>query len=372
MNTGWQGSDSRAERLARLRAAMAQADVGLAAIAPTDNLRWIAGFAPIYDERACLLLVSQAAAAMLMPALNAEQMADRVPELELVRWADEDGPEAALRETLERVAAPAGGRLAADPLMRADHLLLLTGAAPRMRAIDGATVIGPLREVKDATELSVLQRSSDIADQAVRAAWAACAPGVTELEVADAVARVFGAAGARHEFALIGSGPNGAFPHHETGPRTLREDDAVVIDLGGVLEDYHSDITRMAFIGKPTERYLEVHAVVEAAVVAAMAASRPGATCGEVDAAARRVIAGAGYGEFFVHRTGHGLGISGHEPPYVMDGSSVVLSAGMVHSIEPGIYLPGDFGIRLEEIVAVTETGCVRFSGLPRDVHRAG
>jgi Xaa-Pro aminopeptidase len=366
---------TRSQRLARLRAAMAQADVGLTAIAPTDNLRWLAGFAPLYDERACLLLVSQTGTAMLMPALNAEQTADRVPELELVRWADEDGPEAALRETLERVAAPAGGRLAADPLMRADHLLLLAGAAPGTQAIDGAAVIGPLREVKDTTELSVLQRSSDIADRAVQAAWAACAPGVTELEIADVIARVFAAAGARHEFALIGSGPNGAFPHHETDPthpRALRDGDAVVIDLGGVLEGYHSDITRMAFIGKPTERYLEVHAVVEAAVVAAMAATRPGATCGEVDAAARGVIADAGYGEFFVHRTGHGLGVSGHEPPYVMDGSDDVLTAGMVHSIEPGIYLPGDFGIRLEEIVAVTETGCVRFSALPRDVHRAG
>jgi Xaa-Pro dipeptidase len=125
----------------------------------------------------------------------------------------------------------------------------------------------------------------------------------------------------------------------------------------------------MAFVGEPTARYREVHAVVEAAVVAASAATRPGATCGEVDAAARGVIAKAGYGEYFVHRTGHGLGVSGHEPPYVMDGSEVVLAAGMVHSIEPGIYLPGDFGVRLEEIVTVTEAGCERFSSLPRDVH---
>jgi Xaa-Pro aminopeptidase len=364
-------ASTRADRLARLRAAMQQADIGLAAIAPTDTLRWLAGAAPLYDERACLLLVTAGATAMLMPSLNAEQTAERMPEIELVRWADEDGPEAALRSALERVGAPSSGTLAADPLMRADHLLVLCGAVPGLRAIDGAALVGPLREIKDATELATLQRSSDIADRAVQAAWDACAPGVTELQIADAIAGVFSAAGAQPEFALVGSGPNGAFPHHETGARVLRDGDAIVIDLGGVLEGYHSDITRMAFVGEPTERYREVHATVEAAVVAAMAATRPGATCGEVDAAARGVIADAGYGEYFVHRTGHGLGVSGHEPPWVMDGSDAVLAAGMVHSIEPGIYLPGDFGVRLEDIVTVTESGCERFSALARDVHVA-
>jgi Xaa-Pro aminopeptidase len=365
-------ASTRADRLARLRGAMERAGVGLTAIAPTDTLRWLAGSAPLYDERACLLLVSAGGTVMLMPSLNAEQTAARMPEIELVRWADEDGPGAALVTTLERAGAPSSGKLAADPLMRADHLLALTAAIPGLEATDATTLIGALREIKDATELAVLQRSSDIADRAVQAAWAACAPGVTELGIGQAITSVFGTAGAVPEFALVGSGPNGAFPHHETGSRALREGDAVVIDLGGVLEGYHSDITRMAFVGEPTTRYREVHAVVEAAVVAAMAATRPGATCGEVDAAARGVIAEAGYGEYFVHRTGHGLGVSGHEPPWVMDGSEVVLQAGMVHSIEPGIYLPGDFGVRLEEIVTVTDAGCERFSALPRDVHVAG
>ena len=130
-----------------------------------------------------------------------------------------------------------------------------------------------------------------------------------------------------------------------------------------------SDITRMAFVGEPTERYLEVHRTVEAAVQAGLAAARPGATCHEVDAAARAAIEDAGFGEYFVHRTGHGLGISIHEPPWIMRGEDVPLEAGMVHSIEPGIYLPGEFGIRLEEIVHITDDGCARFSALPREVH---
>jgi Xaa-Pro aminopeptidase len=359
-------------RLAKLRESMALAGVGLTAIAPTDNLRWLLGFAPLYDERACALLVSAEGAAMLMPALNAEQTATRAPGLELMRWADEDGPGAALRDALAQVvASPVQGTFAADPQMRADHLLLLQDALAGTRTVDAGEVLWPLREVKDSDDLAILSRSAEVADRAVEAAWAACAAGVSELAVAEAINRVFAAGGCEPEFALVGSGPNSAFPHHETGPRTLGEGDAVVIDLGGILEGYHSDITRMAFVGEPTDRYREVHAVVEAAVVAATEATRPGATCGEVDAAARGVIDAAGFGEYFVHRTGHGLGLSGHEPPYVMAGSEVALEAGMVHSIEPGIYLPGEFGVRLEEIVHVTEDGCERFSALARDVHVA-
>lgn len=362
-------SDRAEGRLARLRAAMASAGVGLAAIAPTDNLRWLLGFAPLYDERACALLVSAGGAAMLMPSLNAEQTAARAPGVELVPWADEDGARIALRETLARCGFDGEGTFAADPEMRADHLLLLQDALTGIRTVDAGEVIWPLRAVKDPDELAVLARSAEVADRAIEAAWAACAAGVSELAVAEAAGAVFAAAGCEPEFTIVGSGPNSAFPHHDTGPRTLQEGDAVVIDLGGVLEGYHSDITRMAFVGEPTERYRGVHAVVEAAVVAATEATRPGASCGEVDRAARSVIEAAGFGEFFVHRTGHGLGLSGHEPPYVMAGSEVVLAAGMVHSIEPGIYLPGELGVRLEEIVHVTTDGCERFSGLPRDAH---
>ncbi|HTU30158.1 MAG TPA: Xaa-Pro peptidase family protein [Solirubrobacteraceae bacterium] len=358
-------------RLERLRESMASAGVGLTAIAPTDNLRWLLGFAPLYDERACALLVSADGVAMLMPSLNAEQTATHAPGVELIRWADEDGPVSALRDAIARVEFSGGGTLAADPEMRADHLLLLQAALQQTRTVDGGDVLWPLREIKDADELAILSRSAEVADRAMEAAWAACRAGVSELAVAEAINGVFAAAGCEPEFSIVGSGPNSAFPHHETGARVLQDGEAVVIDLGAVLEGYHSDITRMAFVGEPTARYREVHRVVEAAVVAATAATRPGVTCGEVDAAARGVIEAAGYGEFFVHRTGHGLGLSGHEPPYVMAGSDALLRIGTVHSIEPGIYLPGEFGVRLEEIVHVTEDGCERFSALGRDVYRA-
>ena len=360
---------TRGERLARLRARMDDAGLDLVALAPTDNLRYLVGFAPRYDERACMLLVTGTSAGVLMPSLNAEQAASEAPELELVRWSDDAGPVDALRSTLAHVGANGVRRAAVDPEMRADHFLLLQAAVSGSAFVDATEVVGPMRVVKSPEELGLLQAASDGGDAAMRAAYAACRPGATELQVAEAVAEAFRAAGAEPEFAIVGGGPNGAYPHHHTGGRALQVGDAVVIDIGSRRDGYMSDFTRMAFVGEPTERYLEVHRTVEAAVQAALAAAKPGATCHDVDAAARGVIEDAGFGEHFVHRTGHGLGISTHEPPWIMRGEDVELREGMVHSIEPGIYLQGEFGVRLEEIVHVTEDGCERFSRLSRELH---
>jgi Xaa-Pro aminopeptidase len=252
--------------------------------------------------------------------------------------------------------------------MRAGHLLLLQAAVPDAGLVDASVAVRPMREVKAEDELRLLQAASDVADTAIQAAFAACRPGATELEIADAATVAFRAAGCGDVFTIVAGGPNGAYPHHHAGERALEPGDAIVLDMGGRLDNYMSDITRMAFVGEPTDRYLELHRTVEAAVQAGLAAARPGATCHDVDAAARSVIEDAGYGEYFVHRTGHGLGISTHEPPWIMNGEDVELAAGMVHSIEPGIYLPGEVGIRLEEIVHVTEDGCERFSRLPREL----
>jgi Xaa-Pro aminopeptidase len=361
---------TRSERLDGLRRQMREAGLDLVALAPSDSLRYLVGFAPRYDERACMLLVTRQAAGVLMPSLNAEQAAAEAPELELLTWSDDAGPGDALRDTLEQVGGAAARRGAVDPEMRAEHLLLLQGVIPDASFVDASVVVRPLREVKSDAELQALQAASGAADAAVRAAFAACRPGATELDVADAAAGAFRAAGSEEVlFTIVASGSNGAYPHHHTGSRVLEAGDAIVIDIGARLGGYASDITRMAFVGEPGDPYLEAHRTVEAAVEAALAAARPGATCHDVDAAARAVIEDAGFGKYFVHRTGHGLGVSVHEPPWIMRGEDVELRVGMVHSIEPGIYLPGEFGVRLEEIVHVTAGGCERFSGLPRELH---
>jgi Xaa-Pro aminopeptidase len=362
------GVTSRVGRLERIRAELGEGGARALALAPSDNLLYAVGFAPTADERAQVLLLTADGAALVVPSLNAAQTAGHVPGVPIFSWRDDEGP----RGAFEAAVASLGGQLAevaVDPEMRAETLLQLlevTGG----RAVSGAAVLRAAREIKDADEIAALQRSSDTADHAMKAAFAACASGASEAEVAVAIAAAFREAGADAvSFTIVGAGANGAFPHHHTSGRVLEVGDAVVIDIGGKLDGYSSDITRMVHIGEPSARYREVHGVVERAVQAGMAAAKPGATCADVDRAARTVITEAGFGEQFVHRTGHGLGLSIHEPPWIMAGEDVPLRTGMVFSIEPGIYLQGEFGIRLEDIVHVTETGCERFSSLPREVH---
>ena len=169
-------------------------------------------------------------------------------------------------------------------------------------------------------------------------------------------------------FYIVGAGANGAFPHHHTGETVIKPGDAVVMDIGGAMDGYASDMTRMAVMGKVPEGYQAVHEIVERAVQAGIAVAKPGVRAHVVDDAARGIIAAAGYGEYFLHRTGHGMGIEVHETPYITASSQTVLEEGMVFSIEPGIYLPDRFGIRLEDIVILRKDGPEILSDLPRDL----
>lgn len=351
-------------RLARLRVRMAEAGVDLVALAPGAHWRWLCGFAPMPDERPCLALIGHGGAEIVMPALNAAEVREQT-DWPFREWTDAEGPGAALAAALAALGPVAA--LSLDEAMRADHALLLLDALPRARRGFAAETVGHLRLRKEAAEIDALRANAAIADRAQAALRAVIRPGATEREVAEAARRAFRAEGAVPEFTIVAAGANGAFPHHHTGETVIRAGDALVCDIGGRKDGYYSDITRMAICGAPPEGYAGVHAVVEAAVRAALAAIRPGIRAAEVDAAARGVIAAAGYGEFFTHRTGHGVGQEIHEPPYITATSETVLAPGMVFTVEPGIYLPGRFGIRLEEVAVVTKTGCEILSGLSRD-----
>jgi Xaa-Pro aminopeptidase len=355
-------------RLDRVREQLADLGLDAIALSPSDNLLHTTGFSPMPDERFCALLVSAGGEAFVVPQLNADQTAAALPGLTIWRWKDEDGAAGALGEALAAMNGAQLRAIAIDPEMRAEALLELLDSAPESRPVNGGPLMRALRELKRPDELEVLGRSAATADHAIQAAIAACRPGVTEIEVAGAAYDAFREVGAVDAWVCVGSGPNGAFPHHETSSRVLKPGDPIVIDLGAKLDGYASDITRMVHLGELSSQYREVHEVVESAVQAALAAARPGATCGDVDRAARGVIEAAGYGERFIHRTGHGLGLSTHEPPWIMAGEDVPLRAGMVFSIEPGIYLEGQFGLRLEDIVHLTDAGPEIFSKLPRAV----
>lgn len=357
-------------RLSALRARMRATGTDLVALGPGPHMHWLAGFHPHADERPCLLMVSATGAGFLMPALNAAGSRAH-SDLPFWPWADAEGPGTALARALDDLGIGAGARIGLDESMRADFALLLLDAIPGARHGFAAETLGALRLCKDATEQGELRREAAIADAALRATFDAIRPGLSERDLATIARDHFRASGASPLFTIIGAGPNGAFPHHQTGETLLRPGDAVVIDIGARSGDFSSDITRMAILGDGPEGYHAVHDVVEGAVQAALAACKPGARACDVDRAARSVIAEAGFGPDFVHRTGHGLGLEGHEPPWITETSNTVLEPGMVFSIEPGIYLQGRFGIRLEEIVILHDTGPEVLSSLPRQVHRA-
>jgi len=342
--------------------------VDLIALGPGTHMNWLLGFNPFPDERPCMLLVGQEKEAFLMPSVNAEGVREQT-KIPMHCWNDEIGPEQALKEALSDTDTIAAKHIAIDEAMRSHFaLLLLESLSNPTYEFTGSTV-GALRMRKDQDEFVNLKENALIDDRAMLAGFAAIKEGVSEIEIGEAINKHFISEGAKPQFCIVGSGPNGAFPHHHTGNRKVKKGDAILIDIGGRKGTFPSDMTRMSVLGHPPEGYLEIHAIVERAVKAALSAARPGVMAKDVDTAARSVITEAGYGEFFVHRTGHGLGIDIHEPPYITATSEVVLDEGMVFSIEPGIYLQGRFGVRLEEIVILRTDGPEILSELTRELN---
>lgn len=360
------------ETSSRLVQRLEELGVDALVLGPTDSFRYALGFAPFPDERLCVLFMSPSRVALVVPSINAQDVRREAGDLPMMEWRDGETPDGALQQAISHMGVGAGSTIAVDPEMRADVVLAVQRALPGAAFIDGAAALRSLREVKSEGELDRLLTSARAADVAMGRAFTACAPGATEADIAAAAVEGFQSAGVDSiSFAIVASGPNGAFPHHHTGNRKLGTGDAVVIDLGAKLAHYSSDLTRMAYLGEPSARYREVHTIVERACAVAIETVKPGVTCGEIDSAARMTIGEAGFGDYFVHRTGHGLGLSMHEPPWIVPGSDEIVAEGMVFSIEPGIYLPGEFGIRLEDIVRVTMTGCEVLSGMSRELHVA-
>ena len=351
-----------------LRVRMKDNNVDLVVLGPGTHMNWLLGFNPYPDERPCMLLIGKEKEAFLMPSVNAEDAKKRT-DIEITSWKDEDGPDQALKDALLYIGESTAKHIAIDEAMRSHFALIVIEALPNPTYEFTTSTIGALRMRKDQTEFINLKENALIDDRAMQAGFAAIKEGVTELEIGEAINKHFISEGAKPQFCIVGSGPNGAFPHHHTGDRKVEYGDAVLIDIGGRKGTFPSDMTRMSVLGEPPEGYLEIHAIVERAVQAAMSAAKPGVMAKDVDAAARGVITEAGYGEFFVHRTGHGLGIDIHEPPYITATSEVILDEGMVFSIEPGIYLQGRFGVRLEEIVILRADGPEILSELTRDLN---
>jgi Xaa-Pro dipeptidase len=251
------------------------------------------------------------------------------------------------------------------------ELRMLEGAAAQARFISGEEVLADLRQIKDPAEISAMRRAVDIAQRALNAALPVTRPGTSERDLASELILQLYRNGSDPEMPftpIVSAGPNSANPHAAPTNRLIVPGDLLVIDWGASADGYVSDLTRTFAIGEVAPRLREIARVVKEANEAARLAVRPGVTASAVDRAAREVIERAGYGQFFIHRTGHGLGLEGHEDPYIRSGNEAVLEPGMTFTIEPGIYLPGENGVRIEDNVVVTADGCETLSDLPRDL----
>jgi Xaa-Pro aminopeptidase len=249
------------------------------------------------------------------------------------------------------------------------HLLGLQKALPKTSYVSMTAALPMLRAVKGDDELERLAAAGAAADASLEDIVGVQFAGRTEREIAADLAGFLRKHGhSQVDFTVVGSGPNGANPHHEMGDRVIEEGDMVVLDFGGLKDGYGSDTTRTVHVGEPTDEEREVFEIVRRAQQAGFEAVRPGVACQEVDRAARKVIGDAGYGEYFIHRVGHGIGLTTHEPPYMIEGEERLMEPGMCFSIEPGIYLPDRFGVRIEDIVTVTEGGGRRLNNTSREM----
>lgn len=352
------------------RAAAAATDAGLAGllVAPGPDLTYLTGYRPSADtERLTLLVVAAGQDPVLVvPALEAGDAARApgAPALTLRDWTDAADPYAVTAPLLT-----SSGRFGVSDNAWAMHLLALQRALPGTSYAALSDALPMLRAVKDARELARAEAAGAAADAAYGEILGVRFAGRRETEVAaDLAALLLRHGHSQVDFTVVGSGPNGADPHHEADDRVIERGDMVVLDFGGLKYGYGSDTTRTVHVGEPTAEERRVHDVVREAQQAGFAAVRPGAACQEVDRAARAVIEEAGYGPYFIHRTGHGIGVTTHEPPYMIEGEERPMVPGMCFSIEPGVYLPGRFGVRIEDIVTVTEDGGRRLNNTSREM----
>lgn len=344
-------------RMDRVVRSAVEAGLAGVVVTPGPDLVWLTGYRPtaVTERLTLLVLRPDQEPTLLVPVLERPdaQSAEGASALSLVDWADDTDPYPVAGALLR----PEGHFGISDSAW-ALHLLGLQRELPSSGYRPLTECLPMMRAVKDGSELARLAAAGAAADAAYGEIVGVAFAGRRETEVAAdlaALLRQFG-----HEqvdFTVVGSGPNGANPHHEAGSRVIQPGDAIVLDFGGLMYGYGSDTTRTVCVGDPSPDVREVHDVVREAQQAAFEAVRPGVSCQEIDRVARGVIARAGFGEQFIHRTGHGIGVTTHEPPYMVEGEEQPLVPGMCFSIEPGIYLAGRFGVRIEDIVTVTEDG---------------
>jgi Xaa-Pro dipeptidase len=360
-------AEDYAARVEKARRLMAANALDALFLEGGTNLRYFTGVSWWRSERLFGAILSlKKDPVWVCPAFERERAEELIPKKQEVRtWEEDESPYALIAGMMKDLGA-ASGRLAVDPSMRTFILFGLKGAAPAVELVDGSPVTEGCRGTKTAKEIAVMDLANRITKLAYRHGFSLLREGMSTQDLASAISS------AQRQMGVNGGGgpqfgPNTAFPHGSTAARHLQRGDAVLVDGGCSVEGYSSDVTRTVIFGQPSDEQRRVWDIVKKAQAAALKAARPGATCESVDRAARRVIEEAGFGpgyKYFTHRLGHGIGMEGHEYPYLVRGSTLKLEPGMTFSNEPGIYIYGQFGIRTEDCMVVTEDGARLLGGM--------
>ena len=350
-------------RFSRVRQAMAQRGIDALLLSLGADLPWLTGYTAMPLERLTMLVLPAATdvlPVLVVPRLEAPRVAEVPGVFAIEPWAEGEDPVARVADLVVAAGVGSATVLAISDRAWATFLLQLQGRLPGAHWRPASAVTAELRAVKDRWEIEALAAASASADRVSAALLGGeiALVGRTERQVSAEISRrLLDEGHDRVNFAIVASGPNGASPHHDAAERVIAPGDAVVCDFGGSMAGYCSDTTRTVFTGPPSAQLAEIYEAVRAAQEAGTRAAVLGAACADVDRAARGVISAAGFGEYFVHRTGHGIGLEEHEDPYMVEGNTTPLAEGHAFSVEPGIYIPGKYGVRIEDIVVATASG---------------
>ena len=358
------------DRIRRAAAAAGERGVDALLITPSPDYAYLLGYrAPAMERLTCLVVPADGEPTLVVPRLEEplarHELGALAADIELVAWGETEDP-------IRIVQGIVGGRLrvAVQDQMWARFALRLAAALDPAQVVEAGPTMSALRRVKSANELAALRAAASAADRAMEAITAERLSGRTEVEVARRIRdQLIEAGHDTAEFAIVASGPNAASPHHAPGDRVIGEGDAIVLDIGGTVGGYCSDTSRTAFVGEPPAEFAALYEVLRQAQQAACEAVRPGLPAAAVDAVARVIITEAGYGEAFLHRTGHGIGMETHEEPYIVSSNEEPLVAGNAFSVEPGIYIQGAWGARIEDIVICTDAGGERLNTSSTDLY---
>jgi Xaa-Pro aminopeptidase len=362
-----------ADRIARATQATTERGFDALLVGVGPDLRYLTGYEALPLERLTLLVIPSGTAPRLVaPRLElAAARAGVRPEVAIEPWQETEDPYALVASLVGQAAR----RIGVSDRLWASHLLRIQAALPGAKFESATTVLRDLRMVKDPDEIELLRLAAHAADRVIAQIAAGPLVGRTEADVAREVRERLLAEGHElAEFSIVASGPNSASPHHEASDRVIRAGEPIVLDIGGTLGGYGSDITRMLWVTGgdsakgPDAEYLRLYGVLQNAQDEATGSARPGVACERVDAIARGIIETAGYGPNFIHRTGHGIGLEGHEDPYLVAGNAEPLREGSAFSVEPGIYLEGRYGARIEDIVVCGRDGPIVLNEAPRDL----